>query len=312
MTDAIRTLLVPVDGSKHAAAAARYADGLARALGARVVLLHAFPESARALLERLGNTAEQAVVSRLSTDAFDRMRKDSATRAYANARSQLSQDAVAIDEELIDGDPAEAVAEYARSADAPAIVMGRRGLGCVREFLVGSVSEGILQRAECPVTVVSDDDVVAPQTYVVPVDGSEASLAAAAHAGTLSRATGVPVHLLHVFPNTPHEIPGVGGSMAELAGVGPFADENFQELGRESAQRAFSSARKRIGESGVAITEVRRGGDAATAITAYSREVAPAEVVMGRRGLSRVERFLVGSVSRRVVHGAYGPVTVVN
>ena len=312
MSTQIKTILVPVDGSKHAAAAARYADSLARQLDARVELLHAFPKSAKALMERLGNTTEQALAGPLSSDAFGSIRSDSASRAFSSARSLLPEGAVSMQEVIVDGEPAEALAEYAQKVDSPIIIMGRRGLGRVREFLVGSVSEGVILRAKCPVTVISDDDVVATRAYIVPVDGSKSALVAVRHAAGLAAATGASIHLLHVFPNTPREIPGVGGSMAELAGVGPFADESFAELGRESAERAFKQGRKEIGDAGVEVVDVRRGGDPATAINAYSREIGEAEIVMGRRGLSRLEAFVMGSVSRRVVHGAFCPVTVLH
>jgi len=38
------------------------------------------------------------------------------------------------------------------------IVMGARGLGAVRGVLLGSVSQGVLQRARVPVTIVKDED----------------------------------------------------------------------------------------------------------------------------------------------------------
>lgn len=312
MASTIKTILVPVDGSKHAAAAARYADYLARKLDARVQLLYAFPQSADALMARMGNTTEQALALGFSRDAFGSMRSESASRAFSNARSMLPDDAVSMDEVIVDGEPAEALTEHAKKADSPIIIMGRRGIGRVREFLVGSVSEGVILRAKCPVTVISDDDVVTSSAYIVPVDGSKSALVAVRHAAGLAATTGAAIHLLHVFPNTPREIPGVGGSMAELAGVGPFADESFAELGRESAERAFKQARNEIGDDSIDVVNVRRGGDPATAINAYSRELGEAEIVMGRRGLSRLEAFVMGSVSRRVVHGAFCPVTVLH
>ncbi|SEO72879.1 universal stress protein [Aquisalimonas asiatica] len=312
MTESIKTILVPVDGSRHAAAGARYADRLARALGASVELLHAFPESPRALMERLGNTVEQAVVSRMTEDAFEAMRADSASRAFSRARSLLPDDAVAMTERTLAGDPANAVATHARASDAPMIVMGRRGLGRVREFLLGSVSEGVLYNATCPVTVVSDEDDVAGRVLVVPVDGSDPSMAAVRHAAMLAGSTGAAIHLLHVFPSSPREIPGVGGSMAEMAGIGPFSEHSFSKLADESAAKAFAQARERIGTAGIEVVDVRRGGDPATAINAYSREVGEGEVIIGARGLSRLENFLMGSVSRRVVHGAHCPVTIVH
>jgi nucleotide-binding universal stress UspA family protein len=41
-----------------------------------------------------------------------------------------------------------------QGAGAELIVVGRRGLGGVRSFLLGSVSQQVVHRATCPVVVV--------------------------------------------------------------------------------------------------------------------------------------------------------------
>lgn len=52
------------------------------------------------------------------------------------------------------GDPAPAVCQIADAEAADLIVMGSRGFGAVNRFLIGSVSEGVTNRARVPVIVV--------------------------------------------------------------------------------------------------------------------------------------------------------------
>jgi nucleotide-binding universal stress UspA family protein len=57
--------------------------------------------------------------------------------------------------ELIDGRPAQAIIDVARTRDADEIIAGTRGSDPVRGSL-GSVAHALLRNAACPVTVVPD------------------------------------------------------------------------------------------------------------------------------------------------------------
>ena len=52
------------------------------------------------------------------------------------------------------GDPAEQLLDYARTQTVDLIVVGRRGLGQIRGLLIGSVSSKVNSLAECPVLTV--------------------------------------------------------------------------------------------------------------------------------------------------------------
>lgn len=55
----------------------------------------------------------------------------------------------------------EAILTEAESLDASAILMGSRGLGGLKSVLLGSVSSGVIHRADRPVIVVPSPDVAA-------------------------------------------------------------------------------------------------------------------------------------------------------
>lgn len=56
------------------------------------------------------------------------------------------------------GDAGQAICTLAEELGADAIIVGSRGLGGVKRFLLGSVSTHVVRNAPCPVVVVPDPD----------------------------------------------------------------------------------------------------------------------------------------------------------
>ncbi|HEY6751003.1 MAG TPA: universal stress protein, partial [Rubrobacteraceae bacterium] len=55
------------------------------------------------------------------------------------------------------GRPVEEIVILADEIDAGLVVVGSRGLGGIRRLLLGSVSDGVVRHAHCPVLVVRQD-----------------------------------------------------------------------------------------------------------------------------------------------------------
>ncbi len=54
---------------------------------------------------------------------------------------------------MLAGSPAEAIVDYSENNDCDLIIMGSRGLGAIREIMVGSVSHNVIQHASIPVMI---------------------------------------------------------------------------------------------------------------------------------------------------------------
>ncbi|MBK1643282.1 hypothetical protein CKO25_01160 [Thiocapsa imhoffii] len=136
---------------------------------------------------------------------------------------------------------------------------------------------------------------------IVPVDGSEGSARAAAFAGDLARATNSPIQLLHVyFP-----------SSSEVMGMAQLSREQLEVINQESAAAAFAKAREAIGDAeGLTIEDKAVWGEPREEIVAAAEEN-DALIVMGRRGLGRVQKLILGSVSDAVLRTVRRPVTLV-
>ncbi len=134
------------------------------------------------------------------------------------------------------------------------------------------------------------------------VDGSEPSKKAARFAADLARLTGARLSLLFVLePQT----------------IAPFAPMDFYAVTKaETSPETIRSAR-------AVLDEVARGlphgqvepmleiGRAAETILDRATAMSVDHIVVGARGLGAGARWLLGSVSDRVVHHALCPVTVV-
>ena len=103
------------------------ASGLARRLGAELVLVQVVPS-----VGRRGEGGPNAYLRRL------------ADRLPYPARS-----------EVIHGDPpATAIARYADQAEGTLLIMGTHGRGGLRNAVLGSVARDVARTAACPVLVV--------------------------------------------------------------------------------------------------------------------------------------------------------------
>lgn len=140
-------ILIAIDGSPAALEAARHGLQLARdGLRARFVL--ATVQDPTYLYEMvLAPDAE--VLERVSGAVGD--------RALADAEALFDAAGVAYEREIGSGAAAPTLVEIAERHGCAAIVMGARGMGALRAALLGSVSQGVLQRAAVPVTIVKHE-----------------------------------------------------------------------------------------------------------------------------------------------------------
>jgi nucleotide-binding universal stress UspA family protein len=143
--DKIDRILIATDGSPGSMAAVEEGVRLAKALGAGVT----FVAVAHAPLPLLGDPYyQQALIENLAV-----MRTALATAIpYAEERHVQSET------ELLEGTPAKAILELARSRDVDLIVVGSRGLGAVKGALLSSVSSEIVHHADRPVLVAQSID----------------------------------------------------------------------------------------------------------------------------------------------------------
>ncbi len=137
----ISRILVAVDDSPPALAAARYAVELAVGCGATVRAVTVLTD--HTLTERLGQPEELIHRRMLGGDAVLR---------YVVTRAK--EGGVAVETVLLDGEPAHRILEQARSWPADLVVMGRSDLRGTGQPYVGRETRHVLEFADVPVLVV--------------------------------------------------------------------------------------------------------------------------------------------------------------
>ncbi|MGB5202119.1 MAG: universal stress protein [Sedimenticolaceae bacterium] len=157
MLQSPKILLVPLDGSKGAEAAASYAAALAAKLGIPIRLLFAFPKDALEVFGLPPETMGGEQLESYSPAHVASICDQRANHVFGSARRLIGDSSVQIEQAVLTGDPATAILDHAEKVNAPLIIMGSRGLSRFSEMLMGSVSHRVLHHAKCPVTIVHSD-----------------------------------------------------------------------------------------------------------------------------------------------------------
>ena len=134
-------ILIAVDGSAHSDKALIYARGMAEGFGARLMLVHVYPQTS----DLLGYRDFERLVSR---------RQAAGQEVIDTAREQLGDTGLHLHESLLEGPEAEAILTAAETHGVDLIVMGTRGRGSIEGLLFGSVSRKVTHLAPCPVLLI--------------------------------------------------------------------------------------------------------------------------------------------------------------
>ena len=146
MSEHIREILVPVDGSENCIRAATFAMEMASAMGIGVRLFYVFPAAS---VEVIG-------IAGMSRADIDQAAQSAAQRAFDKTREGVGKAMIdQVEQETSIGDPAEEIIRFTEDDDKVLVVIGRRGLSRMRSLMLGSVSDKVLRHAKSPVTVIT-------------------------------------------------------------------------------------------------------------------------------------------------------------
>ena len=276
-------ILVPTDGSECATAAVGYAEELASHYDATVHVLSVLDsrtaENAPQLEER-GGRAEQ-VVDEVSAD--------------------VEGADVGVERAVRTGVPHRVILEYVAEADIGLVVMGTHGRTGVERYLLGSVTEKVLRRSDVPVLTVRDTDdgsVHYPfESVLVPTDGSDAAETAADFGLDVARQYGSRLHVV---------------SIVDAFAMGlDVRSELMTDVLEEAAQDAVDSIADRAGEDVAAVETAVGYGNPYRKLRQYIEDNDVDLVVMGTHGRTGLERYLLGSVTEKLVRTSPVPVLTV-
>lgn len=301
---ALSRILVAVDFSPASEAALNRAVDLATRTRAELHVLHVVP----------GPHSSQDVV-------FHDVPGDDRTfyrRLWREADSHLEEildgirtDGATVHRKLAGGLPSRATLAYARREEADLIVMGTHGRRGLRRFFLGSVAGEVLRRTEIPVLIVpAGVPGRRPMRRVIaPTDFSDASTLALPLAAELAGLYGADLDILHAF-EPPRYLEAITGTQISSNllpnlrhGIAQRLDEVIDTPGLAETLANGSGDDAPVEGGGGMLARMSPHlveGRAAEAIVEATRKSRGDVIVMAKRGLHGVERFLVGSVTERV------------
>lgn len=144
-----KKVLVPIDGSDHAWHALKKASELCRKLDCELVVctvLNVYQELAPGAPLASALTMELRLEQHKLEKKFD--------DAIALAKEKLADYPLPVEYVQLEGEPADEILALAETKHCDGIIIGSRGLGTIKGFLLGSVSTTVAQEARIPVLIV--------------------------------------------------------------------------------------------------------------------------------------------------------------
>ncbi len=290
-----KKILVPLDGSQLSEGILPYARLFAGKLKIPVELWHVIdPETL------MPKTVERDRYDEML--AAERQKNNDYLKKIAASFSDVSLVDCAIEV----GNPAEVIVDRAAANKETLIAIATHGRSGVGRWLLGSVADKVLHAASNHLLLVRPNGVkstepVSLKSILVPLDGSALAETVLPHVVQLSKKMALEVLLLRVC-NLP----------ATYAPNGYSIDGKILELIEDEAQNYLDEKVKQL--KGEGLSEVRSSsviGFPAEEIIERARKTPQTLVSMCTHGRTGVGRWVLGSVTERVVRHSGDPVLVI-
>ena len=277
-----RKILVAYDGSPSARNALSLASQLAREDKSWVKVLAVVPPY-QGDLELIGVSDIKEAIAGPGQEML------------AEARNLADREGISILTNLEQGEPYEQIVQVAEEENCDLIIMGRRGKNKMERELMGSVTARVIGHTGKDVLVTPETGKLSWENILLATDGSTCCDNALARALEIAQERKVKLNAVSVV-YTNDEFYAVGQDV-------------MKEL-YQGADKVLDKVKKWGGDLGVQTELFVRDGEPHQAITALAAEISATLIIMGSHGRKGLTRFLMGSVTERVIGYANCPVLI--
>ncbi len=306
------TMLVPLDGSARAERALPVAAQIARARGAKLILLQVVSDFAD-----VGGYMLPAVAT--SAETIERQEFEARDYLHAVARRHEFE-GVKIEARVAFGTPASAILDAIQAFNVDGVVICSHGLSGLARWALGSVAQAIVRNSSAPVLLLRqqgpaldpEDRSARAIRILVPLDGSklaEAALEPAMMLGQVFAAGGdYELHLTRVIPYisapTPDPLRDASQTQAHQ-----YLDQVSERLSHASGPgtRITSSVILDLDAADV-LARMTRAGELVTGLqTTDGFDV----IAMATHGRTGIARLAMGSITERTLGTTVVPALVI-
>jgi nucleotide-binding universal stress UspA family protein len=281
-------ILVADDGSAPAAAAVR--------LGAQ----GPWPETSRVAVVVAADPGGALEWSGVALDAIEEQARAVAHRAEARLRPRWP----AARARVVVGTPTQTILAQARSGRADLVILGSRGHGMLGRVFLGSVSHAVARHAPCSVLVAKRPAPFA--RLLLAVDGSANAGRAIALLARLPAPAGGRLRVVQVVE--PARLPSMALLPARVRESLSAQARRLQAEALARAERVVGAAARAVRRAGWPVETAVVTGAPAPALVEAARTGRWDGIVVGARGVTGLERLLLGSVAEGVL--AHAPCSV--
>lgn len=289
----IKNIVWAYDGSEESLEALRYATAFAKTFGSKIWGIH---------VSVIPETVAYEQFSFLTDDLYNFILKSEEKHRveFNSIGEKLSAEGVEFKGDIVHGTPSSAIIEYAREKKADLITMGKRGLGLLDRLLVGSTTLTTFRNSTVPVLavkkIVRREETPRVAKILVPIDITEENHSALRYAAELAAGFGAKLHILFVLmlDTYAYEVP-------------PTVLESLIAVSERELK-------KRVEDAGIhkyqiyIETEVIHGLSPAVSIADYADKREMDLVVINTHARSGLTRFILGSVTEKVIQECRVPV----
>ncbi|MFC7073167.1 universal stress protein [Halovenus rubra] len=281
-------ILLPFDGSDGSTEILHHASEVAHWSDATIHVLY------------VADTARDSVTV-VENDTIDVL-VEKGYDIVEEAAKTLDTVGLSYETDVVQGNPAPTIVDYAERYDQDLVVMPTHGRTGLPRHLLGSVSEKVVRLSSVPVLTVRmqpDETLQFPYEHIlIPTDGSDAATRAAKHTLSLAASSDATVHILSVVDDA-----------ALGLDVRSTVDSNESEQAATEAVEAIASEANARG-----ITDITRHVEHGTPIETLLDCIESNDihaVGMGTTGRQGTDRILFGSVAEKTVRSAPVPVVTI-
>lgn len=299
-------LLLALDGSENALNSVRYVTTLFSPGSAHIVLFHVeidIPE----IFWDMGREPALNFQTR-DVQAWLIEHRKSIREYMENARQMLLQKGFSDDSIEVKIQPRHSgiARDIVRESQAgySTVITGRKGLSRIKDFLVGNVTCKLVGRLQhTPLIIVGEK--TESKRVMIAFDGSHGSKKAVEHAGLLLGNSGCEILLCHVI----RSIQFSSAVPKPVTRAMTHAEAEWYAYSRSIIQPELETAKAMLMDYGFTLDRISTmvlidSGSRARTLINHARSDGIDTIVLGRRGLTALEEFIAGSVSKKVFQGA--------
>ena len=303
----IERLLIAVDFSETALAAARYAVECF-APGAEVVLLHVIDPPTRPRFAKDKLPPEDLLEATAREFATTHMRELTGRLSNASSPSLSPSPSPSARLDIRVGKPFEVIASVAQEIHATIVVIGPHGDRPRPWQFLGTTADRIVRTSPLPVLVATAPTANPPRRILVPVDDDDIAAPTLKWTRTLADRFDADVNLLHVWSNAVY---------SHVASMSYAANRNEADARREIEKELRNAAEhwlNHLARTGIArdrVASTIAWGSAGDVVVETARTFGAELIILGRNGTGLISGALLGRTTDTVLHGARCPVLVV-